>query len=81
MTGGVGHTVRVPDPQERYFALRRNGSDWVGNPFLEPTTNTGIELGASWRTGIVFLNAVAHRDALGNTVGVYQQARRCSSPA
>ncbi len=75
ITGGVGRTVRVPDPQERYFGLRRAGSDWVGNPFLDPTTNTGVEVGASWRTGRVFLNAVAHRDALTNTVGVYQQAR------
>jgi iron complex outermembrane recepter protein len=75
ITAGLGHTVRVPDPQERYFALRRMGTDWVGNPFLLPITNTGAELGASWRTGRLFLNAVAHRDALGNSVGIYQQAR------
>jgi iron complex outermembrane recepter protein len=80
ITGGLGRTVRVPDPQERYFALRRAGSDWVGNPFLSPTTNTGVELGASWRTGILFLSAVAHRDALGNTIGVYQQARVATVP-
>ncbi len=75
ITGGLGHTVRVPDPQERYFALRRMGSDWVGNPFLVPTMNTGVELGASWRAGRLFLNAVAHHDMLGDTIGVYQQAR------
>ena len=34
---GVGHTFRVPDPVERYLALKRMGSDWVGNPALEPT--------------------------------------------
>jgi iron complex outermembrane receptor protein len=75
VTAGLGHTVRVPDPQERYFALRRAGSDWVGNPFLVPTANTGVEIGASWRTGILFLHAVAHRDALSNAIGVYDQAR------
>ncbi len=75
ITGGLGHTVRVADPQERFFALRRMGSDWVGNPFLVPTRNTGVEVGASWRTGILFLNAVVHRDALSDTVGVYDQAR------
>ena len=57
ITGGLGHAVRVPDSAERYFALRRMGSDWVGNPFLVPTTNTGVELGVSWRAGILFLNA------------------------
>jgi iron complex outermembrane receptor protein len=75
ITGGIGRTVRVPDPQERFFALRRMGSDWVGNPFLEPTANTGLELGASWRTSVLFLNAVAHRNALTHSIGVYQQAR------
>jgi iron complex outermembrane receptor protein len=80
ITGGLGHTVRVPDPQERYFALRRMGSDWVGNPFLVPTTNTGVELGVSWRAGILFLNGVVHRDALAGTVGVYQQARVTAVP-
>ena len=80
ITGGLGHTVRVPDPQERFFALRRMGSDWVGNPFLVPTTNTGVEVGASWRAGNLFLNAVVHRDALANTVGVYQQARVTAVP-
>jgi iron complex outermembrane receptor protein len=80
ITAGLGHTVRVPDPQERYFALRRMGSDWVGNPFLVPTANTGFEVGASWRAGRLFLNAVAHRDALHNTVGVYDQARVVAVP-
>ena len=36
ISGGVGRTARVPDPQERFFALKRMGSDWVGNPFLAP---------------------------------------------
>jgi iron complex outermembrane recepter protein len=80
ITGGLGHTVRVPDPQERYFALRRAGSDWVGNPFLAPTTNTGLEVGASWHTGVLFLSAAAHRDSLGNSVGVYQQPRVSTVP-
>jgi iron complex outermembrane receptor protein len=80
ITGGLGHTARVADPQERFFALRRMGSDWVGNPFLVPATNTGVELGASWRIRRFFLNAVAHRDALSDTVGVYDQARVNSVP-
>ena len=75
VTAGVGRTVRVPDPQERYFGLKRAGSDWVGNPFLRPTRNTGVELGASYRAGRLFLNGTVHRDALTDSIGVYQQAR------
>jgi iron complex outermembrane receptor protein len=76
LSGGVGHTVRVPDPQERYFALRRAGSDWVGNPFLRPVKNTGVELNLAYRAGRLFLNANLHRDALSDAIGVYNQARR-----
>jgi iron complex outermembrane recepter protein len=78
LNAGLGHTVRVPDPQERYFALKRAGTDWVGNPFLVPTTNTGVEVGAAWRAGRLFLNVAAHRDALSNNIGVYDQVRVAS---
>ncbi|MFZ5787572.1 MAG: TonB-dependent receptor, partial [Acidobacteriota bacterium] len=44
LSAGVGHTVRVPDAQERFFALRRMGTDWVGNPSLGPVRNTGVNL-------------------------------------
>ncbi len=53
---GIGYGVRVPDAQERYFALNRSGmmetryGDWVGNPKLKPSKNTEIDLGLRWRT-------------------------------
>jgi iron complex outermembrane receptor protein len=78
LSGGVGHTVRVPDPQERYFALRRAGTDWVGNPFLRPVKNTGIEMNLAYRAGRLFVNGNLHRDALADAIGVYQQARKTS---
>jgi iron complex outermembrane recepter protein len=81
VSGGVGHTVRVPDPQERYFGLRRSGSDWVGNPFLAPTKNTGIELNLAYRAGRLFVNGNLHRDALSDAIGVYQQPRLSMTPA
>ena len=40
---GVGHAARVPDQQERFYALQRAGSDWVGNPTLSPSRNTGAD--------------------------------------
>ena len=42
---GVGHAARVPDQQERFYALQRAGSDWVGNPTLSPSRNTGARRG------------------------------------
>ena len=47
ISAGVGHTSRVPEPQERFIGLRRMGSDWVGNPALSPSRNTGVEETAS----------------------------------
>ncbi len=43
VAGGVGRSMRSPDQQERYFALKRSGMDWVGDPGLAPVTNTGLE--------------------------------------
>jgi iron complex outermembrane receptor protein len=43
LSAGVGHNARVAEGNERFFALRRMGTDWVGNPDLAPTRNTGLE--------------------------------------
>jgi iron complex outermembrane receptor protein len=42
-TASLGHSARLPDQQERFYALRRAGSDWVGNPALSPARNTGFD--------------------------------------
>jgi len=34
LAAGVGHAPRIPEATERYLALRRMGTDWVGNPEL-----------------------------------------------
>lgn len=56
---GFGHTVRVPDPLERYFALQKAGTkampDWVGNPGLKPTENNEIDLGVKYSVGTALL--------------------------
>ncbi len=76
ISGGIGRTVRVPDPQERFFGLRRMGSDWVGNPSLESTTNTGVDLQAGYRRPGLYLTGSVYRDSLDNFIAVYRQARR-----
>ena len=46
LIASVGSTVRVPDARERFFALKRAGTDWVGNPELKPSRNNGADLTA-----------------------------------
>ena len=73
--GGVGRTFRVPDPVERYFALKRMGSDWVGNPALEPTNATGIQVGANYRYRRALASVSVHHDWLSDFVTVHGQPR------
>jgi iron complex outermembrane recepter protein len=47
---GAGSTVRLPDPEERFYAAKKMGSDWVGNPTLASTRNNEADLGINWRS-------------------------------
>lgn len=43
---GLGHGERLPDPQERYINLNHPNPmmpDWIGNPDLDPATNTEFQ--------------------------------------
>jgi iron complex outermembrane recepter protein len=72
---GAGSTVRLPDPQERYFNHRRMGSDWVGSPDLAPTRNTEGTAGLNFRRSGVFFKALAFHSYLSNFVVVHNQRR------
>lgn len=41
---GLGRTVRVPDPEERFIALS-GMAPWYGNPNLKPTKNNEVDTG------------------------------------
>ena len=71
--GGAGSTVRLPDPEERYFALRRMGSDWVGNPDLVPTRNNEADAGIHLRTGRFSLRPTLFYSRLDNFIALYSQ--------
>ncbi len=70
LTLAVGHAARPPELSERHFALRRAGTDWVGNPALRPSRSTGADLrlhaeGARVRLDLaLFVNAIADYIAL-----------------
>jgi iron complex outermembrane receptor protein len=75
MTGGVGHTERVPDAQERYYGLTRMGADWVGNPALKPTGNTGLNADVDYQRGRIAVSVGVYREWLSNFVVVGPRAR------
>jgi iron complex outermembrane receptor protein len=72
---GLGSTVRVPDQQERFFAQRRMGADWVGNPDLEPARNTGLEASLGWQGRGVALSLEGFWTRVDGFIGVHEQPR------
>jgi iron complex outermembrane receptor protein len=73
---GLGHSVRVPDAQERYFALKRpSGWDWVGNPKLKPSKNTELDLGIKYSTDKALIKATAFYSYVQDYITVHKQNR------
>jgi iron complex outermembrane receptor protein len=73
---GLGHSVRVPDAQERYFALKRpSGWDWVGNPELKPSRNTELDLGIKYSTDKALIKATAFYSYVQDYITVHKQNR------
>ncbi len=77
---GVGRTARVPDPQERYFALRRMGTDWVGNPDLQPVRNTEADLGVAFRSRRVYIRPTIFYSRLTDFITVHNAPRLNMAP-
>jgi iron complex outermembrane receptor protein len=50
---GWGHGARLPDAQERYFALSGMGgnADWLGFPALDPVRSDEVDAGFRWSSG------------------------------
>uniref|UniRef100_A0A7C5SXK9 TonB-dependent receptor n=1 Tax=Thermocrinis ruber TaxID=75906 RepID=A0A7C5SXK9_9AQUI len=73
---GLGHSVRVPDPQERYFALKRPSVwDWVGNPKLKPSKNTELDLGIKHSTDKALIKATAFYSYVQDYITVHNQSK------
>ncbi len=72
---GLGHAARVPEHGERYFALKRMGADWVGNPNLTPARNTGLDGTVSFeRTGF-YVGANFYVNWVEDYIAVHDQSR------
>jgi iron complex outermembrane recepter protein len=76
VAAAVGHTVRVAEANERFFALRRMGTDWVGNPSLAPARNTGVDLSMTLQRARVTLTANGYVNAVHDYIAVYSAPRQ-----
>ncbi len=72
---GLGHTVRIPDVRERYFALKRAGSDWVGNPDLAVSRNSGLNVFLSYQAGSLSLRGDVFYNGIRDYVTIVDQAK------
>ncbi len=70
---GLGYSVRVPDAQERYFALNKPTADWVGNPKLKPAKNTELDIGVSWKVSRINASATLFYSFVKDFIIVYNQ--------
>ena len=77
---GLGHSSRVPSGEERYYALQRMGSSWVGNPELEPPRNTEIDLGASYGEARLRAEVSVFRSWVADFVTIYDQPLQNAVP-
>jgi len=75
LSARLGSAERAPDPQERYFALRRMGTDWVGNPGLAPPRQTQLDLGARFHSDRLTIDFTGWMARLDDALTVVDGAR------
>ena len=75
ISGSAGSTVRVPDARERFFALRRMGSDWVGNPQLVPSRNTGADASVAVRLSGLVVESSLYLNRIGDFITVVRRPK------
>jgi len=75
LAASIGHTARVAEANERYFSLRRMGSDWVGNPDLAPARNTGVDVSVTVQRPRATLTANAYANRIDDYIAVYLARR------
>lgn len=78
---GAGRTIRFPDPQERFFALQRMGTDWVGNPALRSTRNTETDLGLTFHRRRLTIRPTLFHSRLHDFVLVLNQPNSIAVPS
>lgn len=80
LAASLGHTARVAEANERFFALRRMGTDWVGNPDLAPSRNTGLDVSVAVQRPRATFAANAYVNRIDDYVAVYLARRQVMVP-
>jgi iron complex outermembrane receptor protein len=76
----LGHSARVPEPNEQFLALRRMGTDWVGNPALDPARNTGVDASLTLRLPRLTVSANTYVSDIHDYIAVYGVRRQAMVP-
>jgi iron complex outermembrane receptor protein len=76
LSAGLGHVARAPEPSERYLALRRAGSDWVGNPGLGASRNTQLDGSLALARAGFRAELDVYSSRVAGYVTAYEQPRR-----
>ncbi len=80
ISGGLGSNVRVAEPNERYYAAKKMGSDWVGNPDLAPVRNSGVDVAVSLRGKGLYGSVSFFANQVSNYVAVHEQPKINMAP-
>jgi iron complex outermembrane receptor protein len=80
LAAGVGRASRVPEATERYLALKRAGSDWVGNPDLAPSRSTGLDAAVGFTRAGFRVDIGLYANRVDDYITVYGQSRRTALP-
>ncbi len=75
VSAGVGHVSQVPEPTERYFALKRKGADWVGYPELSPSRNTGVDVSFTFERPGYSIGVNGYVNRVSDFVALHDQFR------
>ena len=80
ISGGLGTKVRVAEPSELYYAVKRAGSDWVGNPALSPSRNTGLDAAFAIRRSGLYASVNLFADRVSDFIAIHEQALVHATP-
>lgn len=80
VSGGVGSNARVAEPSELYYALKRTGNDWVGNPDLSPSRNTAVDLAFSFRRSGFYAGVSLFGGRVTDFIAIHEQPRVNMAP-
>jgi iron complex outermembrane receptor protein len=80
LSAGLGHVSQVPEPTERYFALKRMGVDWVGYPELSPSRNSSIDAAFTFERPGFSIGVNGYINWISNFVTLHDQFRVSEAP-